>query len=288
MSDNVGKTYRELVGEAEDFLAKRGVPDPEEDAWQLMSYVTGMKRGEWLLRREETAEKEVIKSFFSLIEKRGERIPLQHLLGEAVFMGLAFEVNDSVLIPRQDTEILAEKVLQDQKAGFFPEKARILDMCTGSGCLAIALKVLGDFEKADAADLSEKALEMARKNAQHHQADIRFLKGDLFEAVGEEVYDVIVANPPYIPTAEIEELEEEVKDHDPYLALDGHEDGLYFYRRLTEEAPRHLLRGGWLYFEIGYDQGERVRQLLLEKGFSRTEILKDYGGNDRVVFGYFG
>lgn len=281
------KTYQEVIREGESYLEKKGVPDPHEDAWQLMSCATGMKRGEWLLKRREKADEEELQKFLLLIKKRGERIPLQHLLGETVFMGLAVRVDENVLIPRQDTELLAERVLRDQKAGKVPEKASLLDMCTGSGCLAIALKVLGDFQRVDAADLSEKALETAKENARLHKADIRFIKSDLFDAFAGEKYDVIAANPPYIPTAVIDELEAEVKDHDPHMALDGHEDGLYFYRQLAEKCPQYLTEGGRVYFEIGYDQGEAVRQMLLDRGFLEVTVLKDYGGNDRVVQGIF-
>jgi release factor glutamine methyltransferase len=283
MNNLINQTYRKALQEAENYLAQKGVPDGDIDAFLLMSHVTGLDRGKFLLIRDEIVDSSLLSKYHQLIEKRGERIPLQHLIGETYFMGLPFKVNENVLIPRQDTEILVEQVLSDQEKNIISKKAALLDMCTGSGCIAISLKSLGDFQKADAIDLSANALEVATENASLNRADVTFIQSDLFENVPTDTYDVIVSNPPYIPTADIEDLEAEVKDHDPHMALDGFEDGLYFYRVLAKECPKYLKNTGHIYFEIGYDQGETVKNLLLENGFIDISILKDFGGNDRVV-----
>ena len=213
------------------------------------------------------------------VEERAKRIPLQHLTKEQEFMGLSFEVNEHVLIPRQDTEVLVETVLEDLE-----ENMRVLDICTGSGCILISLLKIMRGVKGVGVDISEEALEVARRNAQKHDTEAVFIQSDLFENV-EGTYDVIVSNPPYIKTEEIEKLEEEVKLHDPMLALDGKEDGLYFYRKIIKESRKYLKRNGKLYFEIGNTQGEEVKTLMEEEGFANVKIKKDLAGLDRVVCG---
>ena len=198
-------------------------------------------------------------------------------------MGLEFGVNEYVLVPRQDTEILVESVLDILEGGM-----EVLDMCTGSGCILISLLKLCSFAdvRGVGADVSEHALKVACENAEKLGVDVKFLHSDLFSNV-EGKYDVIVSNPPYIRTAVIEELKEEVKLHDPFIALDGKEDGLYFYRRIVDESTNHLKKGGKLYFEIGYDQGEDVSRLMREAGFADVTVKKDLAGLDRVVFGVY-
>ena len=211
-------------------------------------------------------------------------------------MGLEFCVSPQVLIPRQDTETLVEQVLAD----LFPQKRtasdsgrlRLLDLCTGSGCIAISLGVLGNFREITGADISREALKVAEKNRRHLLPDcvleekkmaFRLIESDVFEGLSGEIFDVIVSNPPYIPSGVIEGLEPEVRDHEPRIALDGDADGLKFYRKVAEESGRFLSPGGRLYLEIGYDQGEAVSRLLEAAGFIEVNVIKDIPGLDRVV-----
>lgn len=266
-------------------LNQAGIPDAGTDAWILLEHVTGVSRTKYYVNPDRMMSEEEQKSYCSYIEEREKRIPVQHLTGGQEFMGLDFLVNEHVLIPRQDTEVLVETVLEDLEPGM-----RILDMCTGSGCILISLmKLMQTIPGEDAVygvgvDISPEALKIAEENRNKHKVDAAFVESDLFDRV-EGKYDVIVSNPPYIRTAVIEELQEEVKLHDPYEALDGKEDGLFFYRRIVGKSREYLKSGGKLYFEIGHDQGEAVKILMEEAGFSRVTVKKDLAGLDRVVFG---
>ena len=204
-------------------------------------------------------------------------------------------MDERVLIPRQDTEILVELVLQEHgkpalKSGThsteMPEGERVLDLCTGSGCIAIALAKLGRFSAVSAADISADALAVAEENLKRTGAEVTLIHSDLFSEIPGK-FDVITANPPYIQSEVIDTLTPEVREHEPRLALDGDEDGLVFYRRLASECPAHLNPGGSVYFEIGYDQGEAVCALLRDRGFSGVRCLKDLAGLDRVVTGVY-
>lgn len=214
-----------------------------------------------------------------MILKRGERIPLQHLTGVTEFMGLSFHVNEHVLSPRQDTECLVEEVLK------VSEGKSVLDMCTGSGCIAISITKLGSPAAVTAVDISKEALQVARQNAEENEADIHFVESNLFEVFekSEQKFDVIVSNPPYIESEVIETLMPEVRDHEPRIALDGEADGLFFYRKIIQNAGTYLSGGGRIFFEIGYNQKEAVEKLLCEQGFTEIECKKDLAGHDRVV-----
>ncbi len=216
--------------------------------------------------------------YLELLEQRLTHLPVQYIMGESCFCGLDFIVNRNVLIPRPETELLAEAVFTSC------EGKTVLDLCTGSGCIAVTVAKLGKPAAVTACDISDGALSVAKENALKNHADIRFLQGDLFEAVGNERFDVIVSNPPYIATKEIDELMPDVRDFEPHLALDGDTDGLSFYRRIAEEAGQHLTENGRLCLEIGNDQGESVPKLLKNAGFSDIVVKKDYSGNDRMVF----
>lgn len=201
-------------------------------------------------------------------------------------MGLTFAVNEHVLIPRQDTEILVEEVLKELHDGM-----RVLDMCTGSGCILLSLLHYSNACEGLGVDLSADALEVAEQNAETLldavNADrVHFLQSDLFDKV-EGKFEIIVSNPPYIASAEVEKLMPEVRDHEPRMALDGTEDGLYFYRRIIEEAGKHLVSSGMLFFEIGYDQGQAVSELMRTEGYREVQVVQDYAGLDRVVFGTY-
>ena len=261
-----------------ELLSGCGIEDAGTDARLLMEHVTGLDGSALYLHMQECMTSGQEEEYEKLLARRAKRVPLQHLTGEAWFYGLSFEVNSTVLIPRQDTEILVEEAQRYLKPGM-----RILDLCTGSGCILIAL--LKQMPLAGTGtDLSGQALETARRNAARHEVEAVFEEGDLFEAA-EGRYDLIVSNPPYIPTGEIAKLQPEVRDHDPGSALDGGPDGLVFYRRIAQEAASYLNPGGRLCVEIGYDQGAVVRELFLENGWQDVRVIKDYAGLDRVVSG---
>lgn len=308
-------TYRELYEEGKGALAAAEVAEAELDARLLLEFVCGTDRNTLLVHGDRRLDEEEETAYSALIEKRAGRIPLQQLTGVQDFMGLEFCVNENVLIPRQDTEILVEEVLQNLHDGM-----RVLDMCTGSGCILISLLHYSNNCLGVGADISEKALEIARKNAERLLGDgclyipggyrniagtnviqaedlvseseerfqrAVFIQSDLFENVTGK-FDVIVSNPPYIRSDVIDTLMPEVRDHEPRLALDGSGDGLLFYREIVRESGKYLMKGGMLFFEIGYDQGEAVRRLMEQAGFLEVQVIKDYGGLDRVVFGTLG
>lgn len=269
-------TYQELLQTAKEMLKQQGVTDADVDAWYLLAHVFRIRRIDYYIHEKEPAPDEGSSIFRELVKKRSEHIPLQQLTGVQDFMGLEFEVNEDVLIPRLDTECLALEVLK------VCEGKSVLDMCTGSGCIIISLSKLGRLKKAVGADISDKALSIAAKNAVKLEAVTEFIKSDLFERV-EGSFDIIVSNPPYIPTGEINSLMPEVREHEPLLALDAGEDGLEFYRRISAESKKHLNKGGYIFYEIGYNQGEDVKLILTTEGFSDVIVRKDLSGLNRVV-----
>lgn len=270
-------TYNELLQTACEFLKKNGIADANLDAWYLLAHVFGINRADFVIHGNDMASRDKALSYTDLIEKRAQRIPLQYIIGEQEFMGLEFEINEHVLIPRQDTEILVEEVLKVCK-----DKS-LLDMCTGSGCIVISLSKLGSLKAAVASDISQKALLLAEKNAKKHKTNIDFILSDLFDRVVGK-YDIIVSNPPYIKSEELKSLMPEVKNYEPKQALDGGLDGLIFYKRIISDIDRFLNPGGYVFFEIGYDQGEAVSKLLLRAGFIDVNIKKDFNDLDRVVY----
>lgn len=283
-------TLYDLLNEGSAALLQAGDSDGENDAKLLLFEAFHLDLVHFLMDRlrplseQDEQVQEQIRTYRSMITKRASRIPLQQILGSQEFMGLDFFVNEHVLIPRQDTETLVELVLQEQQS----TEKKLLDLCTGSGCIAISLAVKGGYESVTATDLSEEALKVAERNAKAHQKEIIFRQGDLFTALPQSeagTFDIITSNPPYIPTAVIATLEPEVREHEPMMALDGTEDGLRFYRQIAQEAGTWLKQGGAIYLEIGYDQGEAVSGLLREAGFDKVRVVKDLPGKDRVVCG---
>ena len=262
-------------------LKKAGIEDAVVDAWYLLEYVTGITRTMYFVNPEKELSKEEEEKYCQYIDTREKHIPLQHITGVQEFMGFLFRVNEHVLVPRQDTEVLVEHVLEVLEANM-----DVLDMCTGSGCILLSLLKLKSQLNGTGVDISEKALEVANENAKQLGVHAQLIQSDLFSDV-EGTFNVIVSNPPYIRTAVIEELKEEVKFHDPYIALDGKEDGLYFYRQIIQEAPKYLKEHGWLFFEIGHDQGKDVSSLMKDAGFRNVTVKKDLAGLDRVVFGVY-
>ena len=279
-------TYRECYEQGCRTLQAAGIEEAALDARLLLEAVCGTDRNDLLVHGEQTVAPEAEEKYLNWIRQRAEHIPLQQLTGEQGFMGLTFSVNEHVLIPRQDTEILVEEVLKELHDGM-----RVLDMCTGSGCILLSLLHYSNDCEGLGVDLSAEALEVAGRNvlkvltpekAEH----AHFLQSDLFEKV-EGKFEIIVSNPPYIASAEVEKLMPEVRDHEPRMALDGTEDGLYFYRRIIEEAGKHLVSSGMLFFEIGYDQGQAVSELMRTEGYCDVQVVQDYAGLDRVVFGTY-
>lgn len=273
-------TYQELLEEGRQTLKNAGIPDADMDSFFLLEYVTGMDRGQFFLKGKDLAAVCETEQYRRLIGIRSSHIPLQHITGEQEFMGLPFSVNEKVLIPRQDTECLVEFSLP------FIKGKKVLDLCTGSGCIAVSLAVLGEPLLCHAVDVSEEALEVARQNGRKNHAEVTWIQSNLFEKVT-QTYDVIVSNPPYIPPDVIEGLQKEVREHEPRLALDGGKDGLAFYRNITRECRIHLEEGGYLFYEIGCEQAEDVMAIMQAEGFGEVVCRKDYAGNDRVVYGRF-
>ena len=352
------KIWADVLNYGKQVLKDAGIAEADLDSWYLFEQIFGISRAQYFMCAREniagsTAQKmtaqeqtgnslesknaldcvelwlkEKLSAYENTLEKRASRIPLQQILGQQEFMGLTFFVNEHVLIPRQDTETLVELVLNEQK----DKNVSILDMCTGSGCIAVSLKKLGGYASVEGADISEEALKVAKRNSEEilenndvnndavnsrteqiqnctnltnnqnkqdnseermvsevrrvSQTGVTFRHSDMFSSFREtEQFNVIVSNPPYIPSAVIEELEPEVRDHEPRGALDGTADGLCFYRILAEECAKHLTPGGHVYFEIGYDQGAAVKELLDIHGFKDTRVIQDLTGKDRVVCG---
>ena len=272
-------TYQQALKWGEFFLQEKEIEDANTDAWLLLAMVCHIDRNFYYLHMREEMQKEQIETYEAVMKERAEHVPLQHITGEQEFMGLPFLVNSDVLIPRQDTEILVEEALKKTKPGM-----RILDLCTGSGCIIISMLKNRPDLHGTASDISTAALHIAGKNAKLNEVSPVFVQGDLFESVN-GTFDMILSNPPYIPTAEIEKLMPEVREHEPLLALDGKEDGLVFYKKIIKEGYSYLNPGGYLIFEIGYDQGAEVSARMEQAGYQGVKVIKDLAGLDRVVIG---
>ncbi|MBQ7534271.1 MAG: peptide chain release factor N(5)-glutamine methyltransferase [Stomatobaculum sp.] len=310
-------TFRELLMEGRRRLEAAGVEEAENDARLLL---LDTYRIDWcslvsvyemrvpvnpptppvsackVIPRRIDHETEAGGAYLSVIDRRAARVPLQYLTHEQNFCGSDLYVDERVLIPRQDTEVLVAAALD--VAAMLDGFPALLDLCTGSGCIPIALSRLGDFGSITASDLSAEALEVAKINAEQNGAQIRFVQSDLFDAFkkksasGESIpepaerFDLITCNPPYIRRGDLAGLQPEVRDYEPAMALDGGEDGLDFYRRLAAEAGQFLNPGGGICFEIGFDQAADVAALLEKAGFQDIQVRKDLAGLDRVVTAY--
>lgn len=274
-------TLQMIYKEGAEILEHAEISDAKLDAWYLLEYVTGISRASYFGDPKREVPKEQAESYREVILRRAGHIPLQHITGEQEFMGYTFLVNPDVLIPRQDTETLTEEALKFTKPGM-----KVLDMCTGSGCILISLMKKCHGLTGTGCDISEKALKTARENGRRLQVEASWIQSDLFEQISER-FDLIVSNPPYIRTGVIEELQEEVRLHDPWIALDGKKDGLYFYRRIIAESTGYIRDNGALMFEIGHDQAEDVVRLMEEAGYTQIRVKKDLAGLDRVVTGRY-
>ena len=286
------QTFHELLTQGTQLLMNAGIEEARLDAWLLLEYTADISRAWYYAHPEAEVNEEIVSEYLSLCQKRAEHIPLQHLTHQACFMGYDFYVDERVLVPRQDTEVLAEEALHQLRNMRNP---RILDMCTGSGCLLLSLLMELPDATGTGVDISAAALAVAERNRKNLELEKRAVlvqsdtfSGDYFQKNSGNIsleYDMLISNPPYIPTEDIGKLMEEVRFHDPVLALDGREDGLYFYRRITEQAGKYLKPGGWLMYEIGCEQGADVSAIMQGEGFTEVAVKKDLAGLDRVVIG---
>ena len=271
-------------------LAAAGIETADYDTRMLLEACLGLSREDYLLEPDREVEEELLEPLFAAVIERAGRKPLQQITGEAPFLGYTFQVNSQVLIPRMDTECLVEEALiqirkrikERQDSDRKNRPVRLLDLCTGSGCIGISLKLLCPDLEVVLSDLSEEALTAARCNADRLRAEVEICQGDLFENISGK-FDFILSNPPYIPSGEIEGLMPEVRDHEPKLALDGDEDGLAFYRRIAREAPRYMYPDGILLMEMGAPQGREIRAILEEAGYKEIWIGQDLAGLDRII-----
>ncbi len=282
---NYSETYRHGT----EVLSAAGISEAALDARLLLEFITGHDANTLYAHPETIVSDCDAARYEEILTKRSQHIPLQHLTGKCGFMGIDFRVSDKVLIPRQDSECLVEEAMRYTMDG-----NDILDLCTGSGCLLLSLMHYKNNCRGIGVDISEDALAIANSNLEMlseqdglNGGTVQFLAGDLYDALPGEnhSFDVIISNPPYIRASDIETLAPEVRDHDPRIALDGGDDGLDFYRRIAEQAPMHLNRGGMIFLEIGCDQAADVARILSDAGFVNIEIIKDYAGNDRVIKG---
>ena len=277
-------TLKELLTKGEEILSGAAKDNARFDARALYKFMKGLDDAGLLMAWRDQVSPEDRDTYLDLIDRRAQGIPLQHITGRQGFMGLDFNVDQSVLIPRPETELLAEealRILNDEFAGGEPHVPKVLDICTGSGAIGIAVGKLFPMAEVTMTDVSEDALKVARTNAGLNEVDAEIIRSDMFGDLKGRVFDMILCNPPYITDREIETLATEVRDHEPRAALAGGPDGLDFYRILVREAGDHLSPGGWLLMEIGYDQGESVPELMRELG--EADVLRDLNGLDRVV-----
>lgn len=266
-------------------LANAHIDNADYDALELLLYITGIDRTRYLIDATQQLDDVSLKRYLEVITKRAHHVPLQHIMGYTYFYGRKYMVNEHVLIPRQDTEVLVDEVMK-----LTSDSSRVLDMCTGSGCIIISLAAAGHTAECEygavGVDISDKAIEVAEYNSKLNGVPyVDFIKSNMFAELRDTgvKFDVIVSNPPYIPTKDIRELSDEVKLHDPLLALDGDEDGLKFYRAITRNAVDYLNKGGYLCYEIGYNQAQDVSDILVSCGYNDIRVVKDLAGLDRVV-----
>ena len=279
-------TIGQLLDYGKDKLIQSGNEYAKYDCKVLLEEALGCNYMYMLTHGEEEVSQDKEQQYRSWIERRSEHYPLQYLLGYAHFMDYTFVVDEHVLIPRNDTEVLVENadiVLTDMEKQ--QDKIEVLDLCCGSGCIGISLKLYHKQIGLSLLDISEDALAVTRRNLDQYGLDATVQQGNLLENITDE-YDMIVSNPPYIESHVIGTFMPEVREYEPMLALDGGEDGLMFYRSIIQQAVSHLREHGWLFFEIGYNQGDTVAALMKEHGFSEVQVVKDYAGLDRVVYGH--
>lgn len=282
-------TWQALMKEELERLRQADIPEADSDIRLFAMDVAGCTYSTLILRMAEDATEEQAQKLHTYVTERMTHKPCQYILGTQEFMGMEFATAPEVLIPRPETELLVEqacerlkKLIEKKRKQTGDRELRVLDMCCGSGCIGISVAKLVPAVAVDLADISDAAITLTKKNRERLQADCTVIQTDLFAQI-EEKYDMIISNPPYIRTDEIPKLMAEVRDFEPHLALDGKEDGLYFYDKIIREAREYLYEDGYILFEIGQDQLEAVRGLLVENGYVDVEGMKDYAGLDRIV-----
>jgi release factor glutamine methyltransferase len=274
-------TTLKILDWTKEYLSSRGVENARLEAEWLLCAATGLDRVGLYLNFERPLDGQELAVYRAMVARRGRREPLQHILGSQEFCGMEFEVTPDVLIPRHDTETLVDEALARM-----PDAQSVLDIGTGSGCIAVALAHRITGALVTAVDLSLAALDVACRNAERNGADIEFLQGSLLEPVAGRQFDLIVSNPPYIPSGDLETLQPEVRDYDPRGALDGGLDGLEIYRKLIPDAVRVLAHGGWLLVEVGAGQADAVSLLFSSvEGYGLPVTARDQSGIVRVVGG---
>ena len=274
-------TYSEAIVLGATILKKADIVDAKTDSWLLLAMACKIDHTYYYMHIDEEMTEEQVREFEVLIRKRAERVPLQYITGEQEFMGLTFHVNSNVLIPRQDTETLVEEALKILRPGM-----KIMDLCTGSGCVLISILKNAHDVEGIGYDISKQAINVAKENAKLNDVPAVFERSDLFEDVTESDFDVIVSNPPYIPTDVVATLMPEVSQFEPHEALDGKGDGLYFYSKILEQCKNYMKPDGYVLFEIGCEQGDSVSTMMRLAGFSEVHVIKDLAQNDRVVMGH--
>ncbi len=272
-------TYREATEWGSRMLMQAGVMDAQLDAWLLLETVCRINRTFYYSHMEEDMTAQQQPEYEIAIRKRAERIPLQYITGEQEFMGLNFKVNSNVLIPRQDTETLVEEALKICQPGM-----KVLDLGTGTGCIIISLMKNAHGMTATGSDISKQALLVAKENARVHEVEVDWVRSNLYENI-EGRFDLVISNPPYIAQTDLLDLMPEVRDFEPVGALDGGEDGLDFYRRIIEHSGDHLNKDGYLFLEIGYDQGPAVTNMMCAAGYREVAVIRDLAHQERVVKG---
>ena len=276
----------DIIKMGEKQLVDAGIPEAKQQAEQIYCLMKNLDKMKFFMYWSKEAGELESENYFNLIAQRAKRKPMQLIFGETNFMGYPFKVKENVLIPRMDTEAVVEEAIKIAE-----NKDSILDLCCGSGIIGISMMKFGmenkKVFKVTSVDISDDAIALTGENAALNGVKTEILKSDLFEGVKKKRYDMIISNPPYIRSDVIPALDAEVKDYDPLNALDGGADGLDFYKKIVEEAPKHLKKGGRIVFEIGHDQGIAVAELLKSSGyFEEIEITKDLAGRDRAVKGY--
>lgn len=267
----------ELKKKYTEIFKKNNIENPKLDVELLVSHFTGINRLELNLHADELVSNEIQKEIEKAVQRRIEHEPLQYILGETEFYGLRIKVNPSVLIPRPETELLVEKIIQEN-----PDVKSILEIGTGSGCIAITLKKHLPHCNITASDISSEALQTSRENAELNKVEIEFIQSNLFKNIFRK-FDLIISNPPYIPQNEYDLLTSEIKKYEPENALLAAENGIYFYRQILEKAKEFLTENGKNYFEIGYNEAEMIKEIAIQNGYYEIEVFQDLNGFDRMM-----
>jgi len=273
---------KEILRNAFEILKNNGIEDYTIIAKELLMYVLNKSNTYLIINQEETISQEICNKYNKLLKEIIEGKPIQYITNNQEFMKINFFVNENVLIPQPDTEILVEKVLEIVQRNYINE-VKILDLCTGSGAIAISLDKNIENKQIYASDISDSAINIAKNNAKNNNSNIVFIKSDLFENIQNYKFDIIVSNPPYIKTKDIKNLSKQVQN-EPNIALDGGDDGLYFYKTIAKHAANNMNKSGFLCLEIGFDQAEQVIEILKkEKNYKNIEVIKDLSGNNRCI-----